>query len=84
MVKITADTITDEQIKLARRLDSCDVCGSGLLAPAHHNDLMREYHVFVAIPQEIFTTALYERDYPTARWEARERCAEILNSRVVK
>jgi hypothetical protein len=79
-VMLTERSITDEDIRRLQRLDLCAKCHSGLLAPEHHNELMDGHHAHVSIDGDVFTTALYEFEYPSARLEARGQCAELLNA----
>lgn len=57
MPRLTADTITNDQIRQLRRLDLCAVCNCGLLHARHHDELMDAYHAFSRIPVERFDDA---------------------------
>jgi len=58
MTRLTADTITDDQIRQLRRLDLCAVCNCGLLHAEHHNELMDGHHAFSRVTRERFDAAL--------------------------
>jgi hypothetical protein len=74
---LTADTITDEQIREMERSLNSAIRGVKQFGRAVATDAL----VRLEAERDTCITALHEHDYPQSRIDARARCALIINAR---
>ncbi len=77
MAPLTADTVTDGQIRELLRVTDGAITGAN-----HYRRAVEASEIArLSTERDACVTALYEHDYPSARIDARARCAEIINAR---